>query len=297
MPSFYFKNEAPFANGVDVKRLARQIKQLLAEAEGSSTMTSEDALEVASKFLGARSYFDLRKQASDPNIRSWNHEDVERLVQEGAVSNGYDFPKELPKRFDKRWQRSVEKMVEEAISSRKPGSLEFIALVGGTGTGKTLVANRMCAKRSGRVIDVEISLQRGRQFSYAPGSVLALDRSAVSPPERTKDILSAWTQTPSSKQTLTTYRELRRTVFPAIPGDDAGTPNSLRHWVRENPNVTLIISFADRRQVENALRNSPMALSPGNPARSASLNWRRAHVVDLDAMNTYVVDNPAIEVD
>jgi hypothetical protein len=224
---------------------------------------------------------------------------VEQLVQDGAVSSGHDFPSGLPKRFDKRWQRSVERMFEQAAAARRPGALEFIALVGNTGAGKTLLANRMCARRGGRVVDVEISLLKGKQSSYAPGSILVFDRSSVPPStsKQTTATLSSWTQMPGSKRTLKIYRELRRKTFPAIPYDDVDHFNTLRDWVRDNHQVALVVSFADRRQVEEALRKAPVVFSPGNGARTASLNWHGAHVVDLDAMETYFVANPEFEIE
>jgi hypothetical protein len=300
MSSFYFKGETLFANGVDVKRLAREIRKSQLDTNGNPSTSMEDALDVVARGLGARNHFDMRCQAEDPDISSWTHDEVQRLVQESAVSRGMRFPRGLPRKFDQQWQRDAVRLFEQAERARTPGKLEFVALIGSPGSGKTLLANHMCATRGGQVIDVELTFQKGFETNK-PNSVLVYDRPAEPPASQRPfmGVLTLWRPEAPSKRTLKMYRELARAGHhrDLIPGDNDDIFTHLRDWVRDNAQVSFVVCFADQSQVEDALRNSSIILTPGSMERSAILNWRRAHVVNLDTMTFVSLDGPGHEME
>lgn len=291
MSLFLFKaNKTLVANDVDVKRLAREIRKTF----DNPCMGKEESLDVTAKLLGAQSYFDLRKKAKDLDISTWDFNDVESFVQKNSVTNGAQFPSDLPCNFGSNWQQLAQDLVEQAIKACEPGKLEFVALVGGSGTGKTLLANHVCAKRGGKVVDVELSASMNTGGTYKSGSVLVYDRPANPPTSDRPSVFSLLSGGAPAKLTLKRYQDLRRIKQSLIPHDDADSLMGIRDWILDNTLVTLVVCFANYSQVEEALRSSYINFPLANIEQRAAVNWRRAHVVDLDSMKFSSLDGPGL---
>ncbi|MGN5232198.1 hypothetical protein [Aeromonas veronii] len=294
MSSFYTRDGELFASCVDVKRLAREIRKL---SSSSDPMPMHEALELVARLLGARNEYDMRQRAVDPDISRMPREEIDRLLQESALRTGQKFPKRLPSKFGLEWQKKAQRLFEQAVQTREQGQLEFIALIGSEGSGKTLLANHMCQHFGGYVADVELYKPYTfltKPMSHKPGEVLIYDRPTKAATAKHADIffeLARMNIGPEFRS-LENYRQKMRSRQPLIPNEEIQDPlaSTTRHWVLNNSQVAMVISFASREEVEEAIsqRKSPAFLSD----HKGSFDWRRVHVVDLDNMTQYTLDGP-----
>lgn len=283
MSSFFLKNETPVANGVDVKRLARKYIASLYDLHGLE-ISMDQALDHVSSLLGARNYHDLLKQASDPDISSWDASTLQNHVWREAISSGSRFPSRLPRGFRKHWQDRALKLFEKAASIRIPSKLEFIALVGGEGAGKTLLSNHLAKTLSGKNVDICLSLNTGMSYEYQIGSVLIYDQPAPS-------------SAPAPRQnTLAAYKHERyKSYAPRIPRDEPY--DDVRQWVKNNPHVHFVVCFASMNDAVDALENSRILMNMQGIKHSAELNWYRAHVINLDDMTLESYNGPGFDIE
>lgn len=311
MTSFYFRGETLFASDIDVKRVARAIRNAHRNPDGSYTMSMDEALELVAHYFGANHAHDMRKQAADPVISGMRREEKDRLVQESAIFTGEAFPKSLPPKFGTEWQKNARRLFELAIQSREPEKLEFLALVGSEGSGKTLLANHMCQLYGGYVVDVELYNEFSfltKPMRYQPGQVLIYDRPTVSSTVEWSDVSSALQNASIDPaiRTLKRYRELSRSRRPLIPSEEryrgGGMWNvtsgfnqlsNARHWVLNNTQVTMVVSFTNIAEVEEAISSDAQVFT--NQGESFKHNWRRVHVVNLDTMTFCTVDGPGMK--
>ena len=281
-------------------------------------------------------------RGADLDISSLDREAVDRLVRSVAGTRGRAFPSTLPKRFGAQWQSRAIALFEQAVAARIPGKAEFIALVGGPGTGKTLLAQHMVRKRGGLWLDKGLARGDGNGVDYQPGEVLVYDTPAQLP------ALSA-TELKRSLNEIDSLREyVRRVRRPWQLKDEAlqlaleqgargawtlGEPAvqfarpeepRLTSWVREHPQVNLVVTSADDEalrasmghwfEVEPTLSELDGKLNRSSFLsrlrewhghadttaiaehwrRSADINWRRVHVVNLDTMSTYTLAGPGL---
>jgi len=302
MPSFFLKNDALWARDVDVKRLARVIRKLQLTPDGKPVLSMPEALDVACVALGARDHFDALRRSRDPDVTNWTEEQVRAEMKRRAISFGQPFPRGLPQRFGADWKSSVQVLFSDALNARVPGQLEFVALIGGAGSGKTLLAEHECANRGGVVIDTAFAWMATPNDSmflehFRDGAILVQDQStALMPDDKRSGFGPLWEQLPVAQRTLKHYEDLRRRPRHMLFGDDNAFNDPVRNWVREHPAVALVSSFATREDVINALHVGVRIKPVGEQWQTASapLNWRVAHVVDLDAMRFYSVEGPGL---
>jgi hypothetical protein len=296
MTNFYMQDGEILADGVDVKRLARNLRKVLSEITDIQTLNTDQLLDFASRLLSAEGYYQVRTQAKDSEYANASQSVIEAQVKKESVSKGESLPKGLPLRFSGRWREQATDLIDRAIASRLPGQLEFVALVGSEGSGKTIVAKDVCKRLGGLVLDVGFALDKGTGPNRAlkSGQVLVYDQPAVLPRRSrpgTGDF-GLWSPGSPVKPTIQAYREGRRYVHAGIPFDDPLYGS--RKWFVENPGVTLIVSFGSVVQAQQAIANSPKPLATGDIQRSASMNWRRAHVVNLDTLSYDIIEGPGL---
>lgn len=314
MPTFYMRDGDPIADGVDIKRVLRNLRAM-SDEEFALLRSKSKAENALAKLLGARNYGELINAAKAgggaPGESIRGPAGYRRLMLDQSVSKGERFPRELPAAFDIRWQRSAMELVDRALKGRQPGRLEFIALVGGTGCGKTVVAKHAVDTFGGRVLDVGFAMKTGMEGGKWPSraqrvadakeavvevetsSLLIYDQPAQLPVRRfmrTGDVLG-FDKLPRSQQTLERYVEAYRNVHAGIPHDEP--MGGLRDWVRNNPEVALVVTFASSEVAKDVLLHHCVMLG-SNPQLAAKNNWYRAHVVDLESMSYEVVEGPGL---
>ncbi len=290
MSSFYFSRENLCANHIDFKRLSRNIRKEFNARNPEHPINNDQALELTARVLGASSHHDARRKAEDPDISSWPTQEIEKQLRDGTVAKGAKLPGKLPKQFDKDWQEKSEGLLHQAIEALQPGALEFIALVGQQGTGKTLLANALCHDLGGYVIDTDLALDKGTGHPYLPGNCLIYDRSVkpVSVIDEPDPFLFSKPGAYHGKRTLMNYRKFCKPYGTDIPHDDFMAFNRLRDWVRNNPDVRLVITFPDLETLETALQNAPRILPTIH-------NWSKVHEVDLNSMSMKSIDASAMD--
>nr|WP_314710556.1 hypothetical protein [uncultured Comamonas sp.] len=293
---FHFRDGEAFVSSVQISRLARNINnQLRPDA------SHDECLELASRLLGSASYYDLRKRASDPDIRGWHHQDAVKLLQSEAIKRGSRFPGKLPPRFDKSWQRQAFRLVDEALSSIRPGALEIVALIGPPGSGKTLLAAHVVDRKGGFIVDVgQASLIDIQHMSFKDSDrVLVFDQS--SEPAREFNERPAFGEPRLAPPPLTTLsalgksRRVRHTTLPLdsiFHVDLIGTgATTLRNRLAKHPGLVVVATYASEDEAVNAVRNTARIVST-DPALTYQRNWQRVHVVSLEEMRRTTIDLP-----
>lgn len=295
MTSFHSKDGVLFASNVEVKRVARELRKLL------GTPTMNQALDLAALLLGARNEYDMRQRAAAPDISKLSNEQVNRLLQDSACHSGQKFPKGLPAKFGKDWQKKARRLFEQAVAAREPGQLEFVALIGSEGSGKTLLANHMCKHLGGYVVDVEIYEPfdfSTKPMNHRPGEVLIYDRPTKAATAKHADTFFELARVNIGPEfrSLENYRQKMRSRQPLIPYEEDSSSSGndrTREFVLNNSQVTMVVSFGSIEEVKEGIlhRMSPDILSN----RKGSFDWRRVHVVDLDTMTLSSLDGPGME--
>lgn len=309
MVTFFLRDGELRAHDVDVKRLARVIRQASRGPDGVPTISMNKALDEICRGLGANSEFDARQLASDPDISHLDEARIREMIGERSLSLGQEFPKRLPTRFGSTWQGKALALFEKAVSLRTPQALEFVAVIGATGTGKTLLCQHACAQHGGVVIDRQLSslnvfanafMQAEKAARFDAGSLLVFDQ-CVRPvrPSQQKGLFRTWEREPVRERTLGNYIEFKRSISPGVPGDSptAYGAASPRDWVLNHPGATLVLVFETLADVDAALAPFINTGATGSWKDFASRNWRRAHVVDLEKMSVATLDGPGIEME
>lgn len=291
---FHFRNDEAFAGRVQISRLARSIKKQL-----RPDASHDECLDLASRLLGCDSYYDLRRRATDPDIRGWDHQEAVKLLQSEAIKRGSRFPGNLPPRFDESWQRQAYQLIDEALSSVHPGTLEVVALIGPPGSGKTLLAAHVVDRKGGFIVDVGqaslIDIQRIR-FKESD-RLLVFDQS--SEPAREFYERPAFGEPRPAPPPLTTLSALgksRRVRHATLPLDsyryvgmtETGT-TTLRALLAKHPGLVVVATFANEDEALNGIRSTARIVS-ANPALTFQRNWQRLHVVSLEEMRLKTID-------
>lgn len=292
--SFFFKGDALAHHDTDIGRLAKSIRKTLKESKGIE-LTQPEALELVCVGLGAKSLYAARSEASDPIITGMSGQQVDELRRARSVTKGAPLPadvlahSDLPQKlFPKEKLRpqladlcQAAYLFDKAKTLIRPGRLEFIAVVGGKGSGKSLLLSDRVYKYTGVKIDTSQNVfdrgdhVRGKRHPYQKGAILAYDRPAGIDPK--KDLFLAMRGLANgSVNRLSHYEALMATHQPGIPHDDFMFPH-LRNWLKEEPNVTLAVTFDDISHVEDALSQ----ISHKANGSLSDAHWERAYVVDL----------------
>lgn len=296
MASFYFKGDALFARDVDVHRIARELRkrdQRMASRPDAGTATlphRNQYLDDVTAMLGGLTHHAARKQADDPDITGWDSASLRDHVWKEAISRGKAFPKDLPQQFGPTWQRQAQAMFAEADARRVRGAAEFVAIVGGPGRGKTLLANHVVHKRGGAVVDVGLSIQNGLHLVGKSRDVLVLDVPAIQPGRKSLQDL----QFTAHVKTLSEYRS--RVRRPYVFGGFVSALQSFQSWIIEHSQVTVVPTFGSRQALEEVVKRDYCVFDGAGRPR-ADENWRRAHVVDLDAMTVCSVDGVGLDIE
>ncbi|OWG12359.1 MULTISPECIES: hypothetical protein [Delftia] len=292
--NFHFRDDEAFAGRVQISRLARSIKKQL-----RPDASHDECLDLASRLLGCDSYYDLRKRATDPDIRGWDRKDAVELLESEAIKRGSRFPGKLPSRFDLRWQRQAFQLFEEALGNVRRGALEAVALVGPSGSGKTLLAAHVVDQKGGYIVDVgQASLMDMQRLRFKESDrVLVFDQSSEPAPEFWEgrgfdDAFRAPSQL-STLSALAKARRVRHTVLPLDSYRDVGMmgagSTTLRDRLAKHPGLVLVVTFATEDEAVNAIRSTARIVS-GNPELTYERNWQRVHVVSLEEMRRTTID-------
>lgn len=270
-----------FAHGVDFTTFVNR----MAEAFG---LTKDDAANRAAIFLGARNHHEVIQRAKAPDVRSWDWAQLEAHLSKGSISKGGHFPKTLPASHGLSWQRQGMALLKEAGALVTSGSLDFIALVGASESGKSVLGANYAKAKDGIVVDVTTYSIYNRFEATTP--VVFLDRPAarsVRSPSQSRMPLLVWDGLQPKERTLEKAKEIFARHVPGMPWDDvsglfsgqADTP--AREMARR---VVLLVAFHTIEAVQGAIDSGLILKMGGDWRKSAPGNWRAAHVVDLDRM-------------
>lgn len=300
MTSFYISNGRIRANHVDFERAAKLLVGVIGEMSGRAVaagsaikVDKSHSLDLLATILGATSYADVRSVANDPDTSYWTQSMLEDHVQKGARTSGESFPR-LPPKFGKKWQEKVVRAFLSAFNAIKRGHPEFIALIGGEGSGKSVLAKNMVFEKGGFWIDASISNVRQATRPLKEGELLVLDVPTATYREaRTRwgKPLSAEFSALSSvfqvAPSLEIYRKRRRQSFSLSYMDHY--MNSRAEWVSKNHQATLVMCFPDLDSVREWMEcNLVVGYHP-------TRNWRQAHVIDLDRMDAYTIEGRSLK--
>ena len=296
--SFFFKSDALMHHGTDISRLAKSIRITLKERKGIE-LTQPEALEIVCSGLGAKTLYAARMEALDPVITRMLGPQIDELRRARSITKGEQVPPDLLTHNDLRQRRYREERVrctsaeflnasylfDKAKRLVTPGKLQFIAVVGVKGAGKSVLLADKVHKFGGVKIDTSQNILdrgdyvNGKKLAYPAGSIVAYDRPAGLDPKNYDAFAAARAHEQGAITRLSQYEALQAIPALGIPHDDVMFPH-LRNWLREEPNVTLAVTFDSHDQVMDAVSmvayRTTGALSDGN--------WECIYVVNLDDM-------------
>lgn len=281
-----------YARSVELKRMAKKALAL------GLTTSNDHALDLIARLMGLRDFQHLRNVAKDIDqdklIRKKSAHDALSHVRCKAIHKGEDFPKKPPNHFTSDWKKQALQLLDKALATRTPGTLNFVALVGASDSGKTILANAHCARLGGDSRVIEAGLFTWFRSDYKPssGDVVYMDRPASTKAlpdnmSRSPHLLKRfkeWETTHESQRTLQRASEIFRIDSP-IPYDETQSfphESIARKLAHE---CSLVIAFPTVEAVQAALDQAGTIFSVGKPKFFSALkNWGAAHVVNLDDM-------------
>lgn len=302
--SFFFKSDALMHHGTDIGRLAKSIRHTLKERKGIE-LTQPEALEIVCAGLGAKSLYAARKEAHDPVITGMSGHQIDELRRARSITKGEQVPRDLLDQHDLRQKHHPNEKVrctsakflhasnlfDKAMGLVIPGKLQFIAVVGVKGAGKSLLLADKVYKFGGLRIDTSQNIfdrgdyVNGKKFAYPAGSILAYDRPAGLDPKKYDAFAAGRAHERGAITRLSRYEALQAIPALGIPHDDAMLPH-LRNWLREEPNVTLAVTFDSHDQVVDAVST----IAYRTTGALSDDNWERIYVVNLDDMTLSEVE-------
>lgn len=298
MSTFHFAGDTLLASRIDIARAARALRKHLAgvadelgipeTARSPLRMDQGQGLDLLCKILGAQSHHAARRAAEDPDITGWPTEDRQKLIEDLSVSQGRKFPSHLPPEFGEAWQAKAIGLAGQAMAGLQPTSGELIALIGGAGSGKTLLANAMADRWGGTVIDVSLTSPTMVPEHRKRGKLMVYDAPAVSP--QTTDNGASRAQGGKPRQTARTASALiaeRRQSLQRARFVQSEMHRLVDTVIQES--LGLVMSFPDTAAVERFME---AFYAYGVGGRQVP-NWTMAHVIDLDEMRYYVLPAPA----
>ena len=285
-----------YARGVDLKRMAKKALDLRLATDQSRS------LDLIAQLMGQRNFHALRQSAQhvdqDKIIRTKHAVEAFEHVRDKAIHRGDAFPEDLPERFTPGWKKHALQLLDGALAQRTPGTLNFVALVGACGSGKTILAKAHCAQRGSgsRVIDTGLYSWFLSRYKPSAGDVVYMDRPAstkVLSDHKSRGMVffpqyQEWDATPPHQRTLQRASQIFSIDHLGIPYDDMqsyshGEPIP-RKLARD---CSLVIAFPTVEAVQAALDQAGTVLKMGGPKSiSAPNNWGAAHVVNLDDMTS-----------
>lgn len=278
--SFSFANGKVYASHIDLKRMARKMV-----IENVAT-NDDNALNMLARWMGEPNFQVLSRIAQAGNIATAPLDEIFASLSKLGMSEGEQFPDRLPSRFDAAWKEQAMLLMDAAASHCSPGKLDFVALAGGPGSGKTILANAHCHARGGYVFDPGLQLGMS-MLKLSPKTATYFDQPAAVKTTPTSQAIWEWRDVPADQRTLKRAAAHFRSHH-TLPFDDLDwvtTSSRARDLARSG---LLVISFPDLEAVQRAI-DTAWTVTKKNPDDAALLCWASAHVVNLDNMTTQVL--------
>lgn len=310
MLAYLNKNGKVYLNQVDLNRFGKNLSKEL-------DLDQNEALEAISKALGKKSHYDLLQHAKSPIFSNTNFEEMcEYYIKNHLLQHGKDFPQGAP--FDSNWQEKTLSLLEQASDNCNNKNLEFIAIVGKEGSGKTLLSKAFAKKRDGLIVNaghmISIGLIPLLNFGFESKKISHLQKNAgpliidqsvapITPPEQTgrfrtifPDYSNKWHALPDKNKSFERFLEITRERFFNIPETvdeyrmhSGKYYSTIRKAIVENPKAHLIAIYKDKAEVEAALDNSLVYFGSMASKPEYAVNWSKVHVVDLDSLELYTI--------
>lgn len=272
-----------YASNVDVNRAARAITKF------QNLSSIDKGYELIAKILGFENHYQLRQAAKDTDVTGLSVQECHAILGNKFAGKGEPFPRNsLPPRFDSKWQNDSVHLVNQALFSIPDGAIEFVAVVGGPGTGKSLVLNHIAASRNGVVLNIDnwnFNLFDSSVRKMSPEGVLVLDQcSDMNLPFLASKEGMMRLIPKGSFSTLSQFAKASRVRHDRIPGEEPGMYRGLcHHMLQTKPKTRLCMAFASTDEAVNALNATSWGIRPGQASDPLD-NWVRVHVVNLDTM-------------
>lgn len=286
---FHATDGAVYAANVNLSQAAKKAKAL------HLVKSVQEGEDLIAKLLGHRDFFEVRQLAkkadTSRNIAHLDELAIYPLLHKKSVTKGESFPRDLPRQFNMAWKTQAHELLDAALAMCKPDELDFVALVGGPGSGKTILAKAHCLKTGGHLIDADMyawwaTLSQG--LNVAPATYL--DRPAKTPTTTgttaRSQAVSEWWATSMDQRTEAKAAQVFRVSEIGFPMDEVEitvSTSPARTLVRSRPTV---IAFASIDAVQEALDTAWHVVTMGNPQNAKQRNWGTAHVISVADLQT-----------
>lgn len=290
----FMRDDSLYASNVDLTRLIRAVKKNL------NLDNNDKASELVAKLLGFESAHLLRQAAKDTDIVGLSDDECQKLLGHRFASDGERFPiKGLPPQFGNKWQQDAMQLLDRALSSIPDGAFEFVAVVGGSGVGKTLLLNNAVAATKG----VRLNIQNWDLYRFVdavqkmpPSGLLALDQDSdpIVPLMMSRAAMFRKVN-PDSVRTLNQYAKASRVRHNTIPNEAGlGHRGQIHAMLKYKPKVRICMSFASNDEAVQALNATGWQFFIGRQDDPID-NWVRVHIVNLDTMTLTMHENDGLK--
>lgn len=295
---FKGKDEALFVDGVDVKRAAKYLLKEINSPNFKLKPPSDvgQAMDWVLQMVGFESHHVARTRAKNANIEGppGRNEDPLHILMRRFMIKPADMPKGIAEVMGERWPTLSRTLFDQALSRRNRDKVQAIAIIGGSGKGKTVLAQDAVKRLGGVIADVSLRPYMPDVSRLVAGNLVVLDRPTEMPDDPASHmsleerIRLSQDTSPEGKvayQHSVIIEAIRRNL--QLTYVDA-YQQALDH--AQNPamvDIPLVFVMPDREIVQSILQG---VIRMGIVGQSEpSFIWDAIQVVDLDAMSVYEI--------
>lgn len=294
--SAYFKgkDEALFVDGVDVNRAAKYLLREITSPNFKWPSDVGQAMDLLVKAVGFESHHVARTHAKRANVGGGaeRNEDPYFLTKRLSVVKPECMPRGIAEVLGDEWPEKSRRLLDQALSSRVPSKVQAIAIVGGAGKGKTVLAKDAVKRFGGVIADVSLCSSMPDASHLVAGNLVVLDRptltldAPVGHMECTQELFRLIKDTsPKGKEAYRSFVVANATRRNLEAYYDAFGPLTQALHHAQDPamaDVPLVFVMPDVESVKLILHS---ALQPGISGDSGPrFIWDAVQVVDLDSM-------------
>lgn len=293
------KDEALFVDGVDVNRAAKFLLRDINDPHFKPPSDVGQAMDWLLKAVGFDSHHVARNRAKRANLEghAGGNESPYFLTKRLSVIKAEDMPRSIGGVLGDTWPKRSRDLFDLALSLRNPSEIQAIAIVGGPGKGKTVLAKDAVKRLGGVIADVSLHSSMPDASGLGAGNLVVLDRpaqvldAAVGHVNHTQELFRLTADTSPEGQVA--YRSfviaeaIRRNL--GVDYDFHGLHTRALDHAKDPAmaDIPLVFVMPDVRSVKLILQG---VIRPGTMGQSEPrFAWDAVQVLDLDTMSVYEV--------
>lgn len=296
---FKGKDEALFVDGVDVNRAAKYLLREITSPNFKPPSDVGQAMDWLIKAVGFESHHVARTRAkrASVEVRAGENLSPYLLTRRLSVIKPENMPRGITEALGGMWPERSRELFDRALSLRDPSKVQAIAIVGGPGKGKTVLAKDAVKRLGGVIADVSMHLSMPDASRLVAGNLVILDRPAQMPDtpvghmDRTQELFRLLRDTTTEGQVAYRSFVIADTIRSnlRIDYDAFGLFTQALDHAKDPAmaDIPLVFVMPDVRSVKSIIHGvvRPGILDHCEPR----FVWDAIQVLDLDTMSVYEV--------